>query len=303
MSDFRLRHDLGEAVELRHAGRPLFRYVYAPQVPASEAPKPYFHPLSTLAGEVVTGFRPHDHRWHHGLAMTCAELSGQNFWGGPTYVRDRGYLALDNAGRQEHVGWDTMDCDPVNGPRMGERLRWTTAAGETWLEETRTLAVGPVDEANAAWSLDLEFRLTNVRGTELRWGSPTTQGRENAGYGGLFWRGPREFAFEGGGRMLAADGSEDAGIMGRRAAWLAFVGRHDGTDRCSTLVFSDHPDNARYPTSWFARQAPWTCASAAFSYSEEVIQASGETVTWRYRVVVADGEWDRARVAEMVTGC
>ncbi len=45
-------------------------------------------------------------------------------------------------------------------------------------------------------------------------GSPTTRGRENAGYGGLFWRGPRSFT---GGSVLApgvAGGDELRGIRG-----------------------------------------------------------------------------------------
>src|SRR5829696_551046 len=92
----RLVHALGEAVELRHGRDLLFRYVYESGVEPAESPKPYFHPLRTLGGEEVTLFRPHDHPWHTGLAMTSAYLSGENFWGGPTFVRNRGYVWLEN---------------------------------------------------------------------------------------------------------------------------------------------------------------------------------------------------------------
>ena len=30
----------------------------------------------------MTGYRPHDHRWHKGLQMTWTHVSGENFWGG-----------------------------------------------------------------------------------------------------------------------------------------------------------------------------------------------------------------------------
>ncbi|MBO0709121.1 MAG: PmoA family protein, partial [Candidatus Dormibacteraeota bacterium] len=73
-------------VDLQAGGRLLCRYVYRSDAPATESARPYLHPLRTLAGETVTGFRPDDHPWHHGLSFTSANLSGQNFWGGRTYV-------------------------------------------------------------------------------------------------------------------------------------------------------------------------------------------------------------------------
>ncbi len=63
-----LVHTLDSHVDLLFGDTRLFRYVYCPDTPAVESPKPYFHPLRTLAGETVTCFRPHDHLWHTGLA-------------------------------------------------------------------------------------------------------------------------------------------------------------------------------------------------------------------------------------------
>ena len=97
--------------ELRNGRDLLFRYVYESGVDSAESPKPYFHPLRTLAGEEVTLFRPHDHPWHTGLAMTSAHLSGENFWGGPTFVRDEGYAWLENQGRIKHQSWKEMHGD------------------------------------------------------------------------------------------------------------------------------------------------------------------------------------------------
>ncbi|MBA3635756.1 MAG: PmoA family protein, partial [Rubrobacteraceae bacterium] len=117
----RLAHAVGEAVELCEGRDLLFRYVYESGVDPEESPKPYFHPLRTLAGEEVTLFRPHDHPWHTGLAMTSAYLSGENFWGGPTFVRDEGYAWLENQGRIRHEAWNEMHGD---GPFLSERLSW-----------------------------------------------------------------------------------------------------------------------------------------------------------------------------------
>src|SRR5689334_16200997 len=97
----KLLHSINEAVELHFANKLLFRYVYAPQFDPFESRKPYMHPICTLAGNEITCFRPHDHVWHKGVQMTMAHLSGQNFWGGFSYVRDQGYVKLENVGSMQ----------------------------------------------------------------------------------------------------------------------------------------------------------------------------------------------------------
>ena len=80
-----LHHSYGDSLSFGHRGVEIFRYRYADEGDPRESPRPFFHPLRSLRGNVVTGFRPADHRWHRGLSMTCADLSGYTFWGGPTY--------------------------------------------------------------------------------------------------------------------------------------------------------------------------------------------------------------------------
>jgi hypothetical protein len=288
----RLVHTLNEHVDLRRGEHALFRYVYEPNTDPLESPKPYFHPLRTLAGDEVSLFRPHDHVWHHGLAMTSAHLAGENFWGGATYVHGQGYVQLDNNGRIRHLAWDEMRQDG-EGVRLVERLHWSTHAGEVWIAEERVIAAGEPDEADGSWSLDLAFRLRNVRGEPLDFGSPTTNGRPQAGYGGLFWRGPRSFLH---GTILAGGGLEGPEVMGKAAPWLAYSGHHDGSGRAATLVFLDHPRNPRYPTKWFVRNDPFAAVSCSFMFDDEYLLAPGEELTLAYRVVVADGVWSRERI-------
>lgn len=61
----------GDAVVARAGDVELFRYVVKPAATAFEGPKPYLHPVRTLAGDVVTAYRPNDHRWHKGIQMTA----------------------------------------------------------------------------------------------------------------------------------------------------------------------------------------------------------------------------------------
>ena len=292
----RLVHEVGEAVELRNGRDLLFRYVYESGVDPAESPKPYFHPLRTLAGEEVTLFRPHDHPWHTGLAMTSANLSGENFWGGPTFVRDRGYAWVENQGRIRHQDWNEIQSDASS---MKEHLSWISHEEETWIEEAREISVEEIDPAGEFWSLDLSFRLKNVRNSPLIFGSPTTEGRPAAGYGGLFWRGPRSFA---GGEILAANGLEGPEVMGRTSPWLAYVGLHDGTGRGSTILFLDSPTNVRFPCKWFVRNDPYACVSCSFMFDEEYVLEPGEVLDLDYRVVLVDGAWSRARIEQYVDG-
>ncbi|NJL31184.1 MAG: hypothetical protein HC898_05880 [Phycisphaerales bacterium] len=64
-----LVHHLGERIEFSYGGLLLFSYVYQQPAPPIEAPKPYFHPLCTLAGDTLTNHRPADHPWQRGLVV------------------------------------------------------------------------------------------------------------------------------------------------------------------------------------------------------------------------------------------
>lgn len=299
---FKLVHTYNDCFELSYAGRPLYRYVYVSPTAAVEAPRPYFHPLYTLAGDIVTGFRPQDHRWHHGLSMTSAQLSGQNFWGGRTYVRDQGYVMLDNIGSQQHRAWLDKYAD-ARRVSLKELVAWVTATGEEWIAEERRIEVTDIDPDAGWWALDIGLRLTNVRGETLVFGSPTTAGRPNAGYGGLFWRGARDLT---GGTIITADGAEtstdDDAVMGHSAAWLAFTGGHDGVDRASTLLFVDHPDNPRFPNKWYARTQSIPTASFALAFDTEYQLAAGDELSLNYRVVVANGAWTRPDIEAFLGG-
>jgi hypothetical protein len=304
----RVSHVHGEHLAVEAAnGTEILRYVYRPDPDAFEARKPYAHPVRTLAGRTVTGYRPNDHRWHKGLQMTASHLSGQNFWGGNCYVRGEGYQRLaDRVGSMRHDGFTDL---AVSGERLDvtEELTWIENGGREWAREVRTLAVHTVDEEAGAWTLDWSIRLTNTRDEPLLFGSPTTAGREMAGYTGLQWRGPRDFT---GGGVFTSDSEPDAGaekVMGSQGPWLAFSTEHDGSDAHSTLVFAHAPENldessAIHASHWFVRSEPIPTVAFSWAFFEEFALPPGESFGYRYRVVVADGAWDRERVSRHLEG-
>lgn len=265
-------------------GVELFRYVCGLETETRESPRPYFHPLRTLHGAPVSDFRPPDHLWHHGLSLTCAELSGENFWGGPTYTRKNGYQQLENNGTQRHIGWNERSA-AQNRAAFEHNLNWITQSGARWIEEIRRIEI----EASAdCWILRWSSLLKNVSDRELEWGSPTTAGRDNAGYGGLFWRGARDFQNS---ELISGGDSEDE-IMGQRAPWLAFIGQH-ATGAFSTVLMLDDKRNPRFPNAWFARSEATPMLAISPMFHEVMPHAAGETLELKYSVIFCDGKRTR----------
>lgn len=283
-----IRHTLDDCLDLLVDGQLLFRYTYHSTEDQWETPKPRFHPLRTLSGDLLSCFRPHDHLWHHGLAMTLTVVNDQNFWGGNTFVKGQGYVALPNTGRQQHVALNHLEAG--ERPWWEHQVHWITSGGELWLDETRRIEV-TVNEADGWYRLDFQMSFQNVSGQVLTLGSPTTEGRENAGYMGLMWRGARDLA---GGKVLLSDDRHGGdNLMGERSPWLAFQGNHDETSGKSTLLFIDSPTTPGHPLKWFVRSTPAPLVACAFCFEDQLVLQPGDGLKLQHAVVVADSHWVR----------
>ncbi|OKK08541.1 oxidoreductase [Streptomyces sp. CB03234] len=267
---------------LRCAGRPVGRYLTRPDLAARLSPRPYLHPVTTLKGTPVTEERPEDHLHHLGVSVAVPDVAGHNFWGGRTFVRDQGPTELDNHGVQLHDGWKLRDPDG-----FVEDLSWR-AGGRELLRERRTVAA--TELASTAWALDFTFSLTNPGPETLSIGSPATNGRHGAGYGGFFWRAPKEAAPPA---AFTEDADGEATVHGRTADWLALM----GTDW--TLVFAGATDETRRDP-WFVRTGEYPGVGSALAWEERLDIAAGDTVVRRVVTVVADGALDRGEAAALV---
>ncbi|MER6675585.1 DUF6807 domain-containing protein [Streptomyces sp. NPDC000983] len=267
---------------LRVAGRPVGRYVTRPELPDRLSPRPYLHPVTTLAGTAVTELSPADHAHHLGVGVAVPDVEGHNFWGGRTYVRDRGPTELDNHGAQRHNGFQLRDPDG-----FVEELRWT-AGGTELLRERRTVAATALTDT--AWALDFTFSLTDVTGGGLSIGSPATNGRPGAAYGGFFWRARKEAAAPD---VLTADGEGEERAHGSRADWVALAGAG------WTLVFAGATDRTR-EDPWFVRTAEYPGVGSSLAHDRRLEVPPGETVVRRIVTVVADGRLDRDAAALLV---
>ncbi|TQL23222.1 PmoA family protein [Streptomyces sp. SLBN-134] len=271
-----------DSVVLRVAGRPVGRYVTRPELPARLSPRPYLHPVTTLAGTAVTELSPADHAHHLGVGVAVPDVEGFNFWGGRTYVRDRGPTELDNHGSQRHTAYQLRDPDG-----FVEELRWVAAPGEL-LRERRTVAA--TELTDAAWALDFTFSLTNVTETPLSLGSPATNGRPGAAYGGFFWRARKE---ESAPDVFTAGAEGESEVHGHRADWLALAGS------TWTLVFAGATEATRRDP-WFVRTAQYPGVGSSLAHEARLPVPPGETVVRRVVTVVADGRLGRSEAAALV---
>lgn len=292
-------HDINRSLEIGYGGQSLLTYVYAPDDPQLESPRPYFHPMYSLAGDLVSLCRPHDHLWHKGLALSLPNVGVHNFWGGPTYVRDAGYVQLANNGSMDHQRFTALAATK-DSARFSHELVWRAQSadseepGREIVRETRDVVV--VVPSDDAWVLTFSSEITNVCGERLDLGSPTTKGRENAGYGGLFWRGPRSFT---GGTIIAPSYSGGEEIRGTRAGWMGFSGQHDQTGRHSSVVVVDDSSNPQHPPQWFVRTELFAAVNPAPFFSAEVPFDPEEVMRLRYAVIVAKGASDADRGEEL----
>ena len=272
-------------LDISAGGALLARYVYCPDAPRVESPKPYFEPVRTLAGDVVTVFRPHDHVWHKGVYLGLPYVADENLYGGPTYVDGQGYVFLDNNGSMRHEGFNVLDLRSSSFA-FAENLGWFTHEGRRIADERREVTLDVPDLAGAVWFIRFSSSMTNCLEEPIVLSSPTVRGRPQAGYGGLMWRGPRSFT---GGQILGPDGRSGPDMMGQRADWLAFIGQHDGSGNQSTVVFVDADRGARGPTQWFVRTEPYAMMGIAPFFDADVVVSSGESFRLACTVVIACG--------------
>lgn len=252
-----------EAVELRHSGRLVMRYVVVPATAADESPRPYAHPVCTLAGVELTNFRPNDHRWHHALSFTINQVSGVNFWGGPTYRRGESYQMRADHGFQRHVAWS--EC---SSQRLAHSLEWGSGSGEVLLREERVLT--PTLDAADAWSLRWQSVLTNVAGRPLSLGNyHSHEGLVGSHYTGLQFRGARDLLDDHGDDTVGiwAEGglSGETAVHGAAAQWMEWRGQKDTTLQRVVLRFG----NAGGPLHWFVRRHN-PLAAFSFNYDRDV---------------------------------
>ncbi|MFI6481101.1 PmoA family protein [Nonomuraea sp. NPDC050663] len=262
-------------------GREVATYVWQPKAPASSSPRPYLHPVRTLAGRTVTDAVPDSHPHQFGIGVAFPDIDGVNFWGGRTFVSGHGPAWLDNHGSQRHERW----LGRKDGS-LSHSVRWLGPDEETLLQERRVITSAPVN--GAVWSLAVRSVLTNVADRPLVVRSSASKGRVGAGYGGFFWRGPDV----GGAGVFSPSGSGVEPVHGRRADWVAVAGAD------WTVVFrSEEPGGG----TWFVRARDYLGVGSCVSWDEPKVLRPLETIDINVVALLADGVLGAADVDRLLS--
>ncbi|MDP3071080.1 MAG: PmoA family protein [Opitutaceae bacterium] len=255
-----LRHEANRHVEVAAGDAVLMRYVYAPDTRVDESPRPYAHPVRSLAGDTLTNFRPNDHPWHHGLSMALTSVAGINFWGGPSHRSADGYQPRGDHGAQLHRGWLTLTPE-----KMEERLDWCDPrSARILLHEHRELSISLIP---GGWALRWTSELRNATGGDLALDNyHSLGGLAGSHYTGLQFRGARDLLDQHGDAtisMVAEGGlAGEAAVHGALAHWMEWSCQHDGSLRRTRIRF----ENLTGPLPWFVRAKN---PLAAFAFHRE----------------------------------
>lgn len=253
------------------AGKEVARYVDGTEMDPALSPRPYLHPVRTLAGVVLTEIEPADHRHHYGMSNAVADIDGTTYWGGKSYVHPDGYTMLANQGcqrsRQIRTGTATIT----------ESLEWIDADGAPHLGEDRHLRAEHLP-AHHGWALHWHSVL-RATGGDLALGSPATRGRTGAGYGGLFWRlSAASIRTE----VRVAEGAGEEAALGSRCRWLMLSQVRAGAPVSLLLI---QPDEV---VPWFVRTSGYVGAGPAVAWSEHRHVPAGSSHRMSMIAVLAD---------------
>ncbi len=245
------------------------RYDEGTSIDSVLSPRPFLHPVETLGGVRVTDSHPTDHLHHFGVGVALPDINGTSYWGGRTYVQDVGSVMLENQGRQRR------DQLAVDGDLLTERLTWIDERDVAQLSEVRTLTgTGVRVGESEAWALRWRSTLTANFGS-LTLGSPATNGREGAGYGGVFWRFPHWSA-----TVITRDGEGEDAAHGSRSPWLAVI----DPERSVTVLLVQPGE----PLPWFARVREYLGIGPAVAWDALVVVPEGGTLRLELDALLLD---------------
>ncbi len=250
------------------------RYGCATRPHESSVDRPALHPVVTPAGVTITGEHPADHPWHRGIGIALPEVNGVNLWGGPTYVRGRGYV-------DGELGMVRRARPPRCEPNLiTDELSWCDGAGQPLLHEQRAITLSQVaGGARLEWSSVLIA--PDDRDAILH--SPGSKGRAGAGYGGFFWRLP---VLDPGivSVYTATAGGEDE-VNGSVAPWVTVA---VGGDRPFTATLSAS-DSRTTRDPWFVRVREYQGIGSALAWDRPVVLRSGSSLPIGMAMTITDG--------------
>jgi hypothetical protein len=262
-----------EKVDVTMADAPFMTFHHS-----SAYPKPVINPILTPGGAnmlraPMATYGGGEHPWQRGLTLMQGAINGVDCW---------------NEQDQPGFGHTVQDTIKIgHGP-----LSMVTATTNTWYEQEKPLMTDRrcyrlFDSSREAVVLDVTLMLEASQG-------PVTIGATKEG-GFLCIRvNPTMNAADGGTMGNAYGATDETGCWSKPAHWMDYYGPVE--DEVAGFAVFDHPDNFRYPTTWHVR-GYGLFAPNCWMFKDDHHLSAGETMTFRWRVVIHTGDTQQADIA------
>lgn len=306
-SGFAFREDAGKKqIDVLYNGKVLTAYCYYDSVM-----KPVLYPVRTVSGVTITRGYPLDprpgervdHPHHVGLWMNYQDVDGLDFWNNSTAIK------YERRPRYGTIYHDRVIGKKASGQeaQLEVQALWKNHNKELLLTETTTYRFGVEDDnfiidrtstlkASAGKDIPMHdikdgfLAIRVARELEL----PSDESAKIVDADGSIRE--VQLSNEGvTGNYVSSEGLEGNDVWGTRGVWVTLTGRKDNKDVSVTII--DHPDNPGYPAYWHARSyglfAVNPLGQAAFSDGRDRLNLEikkNESVTFRYRIVIHEGE-------------
>ena len=268
---------------------------------SNENKKPFLWPVLAEGGATITRNWPmgedkyvsEDHVHHKSLWVSYGDLNGVDCWGegGNSGFQHSGEVTFGSGDafgwiRAKNV-WQDKDHKPVIDEAREYRFYATPASARTLdLSVTFTAAYGPVKFGDTKEGGILAYRMRPE--IVAKYINKETKLRMNKGV------------------MTNIDGpnSRTNNVWGKPSPWTDYSGDIEGVGVRGLAAF-DHADNLRHPTTWHFRDYGLNGANC-FGLSDftkgkengDYELAEGESLTFKYRVIIHSGDVEEAQVAE-----
>lgn len=253
---------------------------------ADDQDVPFFHPLATSTGQVLSWNSPPDHVWHHGLWFSWKYLNQVNYW---EINRETG--KPDGRTRWSNVRVETNNDYSAD---ISMDLDYRPAmSSDSVLKEQRHITMS-APERDGSYQIDWSSTFTASSGDVVLDRTPPKD-QSWGGYAGLSIRFAKDFA-DRVAQSTTGPLTFDNGDRHRsRAAAVDYSGLIDG--HRVGLAFLDHPRNPRHPTPWYLIRGPvMGYVNAALLNDEPLTLKAGQNLVLRYRLIVHPDRWDAARL-------
>lgn len=241
----------------------------------------------------------HDHPHHRSMWFSHGQVNGEDFWGEAASYQGTPKQPLGKIVLEKIV-------EAKGGSDSGVltvALKWISADGSVPVTSTQTLRVyaRPESERLCDFETTLTAGAKDVTFGDTKEGTFALRIAES-----MRLKGPKNAP--GKGHILSSEGLRDDKVWGTHAQWVDMWGPVEG--KTLGIAIFDHPSNLRHPTRWHARDYGLFAANPFCEAEMDKSQAkgagdfkleAGKSVTFKYRVLIHEGEADAAELGRRFT--